>query len=46
MLNNLIFMELESSLQIFEKILNVQFNVRNRPVGDELFQADGQTKRT
>jgi len=29
-----------------EKICKVQSNVYTRPVGDELFHVDGQTKRT
>ena len=38
-------MELEFSLQIFEKYSNINF-IKILPVGTELFHAGGQTDRT
>jgi len=38
-------MKLEFSRQIFRKILKYQIVMKIRPVGAELFRADGQTDR-
>jgi hypothetical protein len=37
-----IIIKLEFSKQILEKYLNIKFHLKNRPVGAELFHANGR----